>query len=87
MNFIHFGLKMEIERLYFEWCEEEGIANKPNSFIVFLMEKGWLNEEKIIEDLKEPKTEPQIVDWGKRKSCTLELFDDNGDYIKPKDEP
>ena len=59
MNFIHFGLRMEIERLYLEWCEEEGIANKPNSMVVFFMEKGWLNEEKIIEDLKEPKTGPQ----------------------------
>lgn len=52
MNFIHFGLRIEIERLYLEWCAEEGIANKPNSMVVFLMEKGWLNERKIIEDLK-----------------------------------
>ena len=59
MNFIHFGLRIEIERLYLEWCAEEGIANKPNSMVVFLMEKGWLNEEKIIEDLKKPKTGPQ----------------------------
>lgn len=59
MNFIHFGLRIEIERLYLEWCAEEGIANKPNSMVVFLMEKGWLNEEKIIEDLKELKTGPQ----------------------------
>lgn len=60
MNFIHFGRRMEIERLYLEWCAEEGIANKPNSMVVFLMEKGWLNEEKIIKDLKESKIGPQI---------------------------
>ncbi len=59
MDFIHFGRRMEIERLYLEWCEEEGIANKPNSFVVFLMSKGWLNERKIIEDLKDRKYDPQ----------------------------
>ena len=59
MNFIHFGLRIEIERLYLEWCAEEGIANKPNSMVVFLMEKGWLNEEQIIKDLNEPRTKPQ----------------------------
>lgn len=60
MDFIHFGRRMEIERLYLEWCAEEGIANKPNSMVVFFMEKGWLNEEKIIKDLKESKIGPQI---------------------------
>lgn len=59
MDFIHFGRRMEIERLYLEWCEEEGIANEPNSFVVFMMEKGWLNERKIIEDLEDCKDEPQ----------------------------
>ena len=59
MDFIHFGRRMEIERLYLEWCAEEGIANKPNSMVVFLMEKGWLNQEQIIKDLNEPKTGPQ----------------------------
>ena len=33
------------------------------------------------------KTEPQTVDWGKREPCTLELFDDDGNYIEPKTEP
>ena len=75
MNFIHFGLRMEIEKLYLEWCEEEGIANKPNSMVVFLMEKGWLNEEKIIKDLNEPKTEQTDIhgltdcDFCKEKNC------------------
>ena len=59
MDFIHFGRRVEIERLYLKWCEEEGIANEPNSFVVFLMSKGWLNERKIIEDLKDHKDEPQ----------------------------
>lgn len=59
INFIHFGLRMEIERQYLDWCERESIANKPNSLVVFMIEKGWLNEEKIIKDLKESKDELQ----------------------------
>ena len=65
MKFIHFGLRMEIERQYLDWCEREGIVNKPNSLVVFMMEKGWLNEEKIIKDLKELKDKPQICDFCK----------------------
>ena len=51
MYFIHFSIRMKIEELFYEWCETEGVANKPNSMIAFLMEKGWLNEKKIIKDL------------------------------------
>lgn len=51
MKFIHFGLRMEIEQQYLDWCKREGIANKPNSLVVFMMLQGWLNEEKIIRDL------------------------------------
>lgn len=51
MNFVHFGRRMKIEELFYEWCEAEGIAKEPNSMVVFLMEKGWLNEEQIIKDL------------------------------------
>ena len=58
MEFIHFGRRMKIEKLFYEWCESEGVANKPNSMIVFLMEKGWLNGKKVIEDLADtPQTE------------------------------
>ena len=51
MYFIHFGIRMKIEELFYEWCETESVANKPNSMIAFLMGKGWLNEKKIIKDL------------------------------------
>ena len=58
MNFVHFGRRMKIEELFYEWCETEGIAKKPNSMVVFLMEKGWLNEEQIIKDLADtPQTD------------------------------
>ena len=60
MNFIHFGYRMQIKDMYLQWCEENGIANKPNSFVAFLMSKGWLNEKRIIEEL-DRKDEPQTI--------------------------
>ena len=51
MDFVHFGLRMQIEEMFLDWCREEGVAEKPNSLVVFMMDKGWLNEEKIIKDL------------------------------------
>lgn len=69
MDFIHFGRRMEIERQYLDWCEEEAIVNEPNSFVVFLMLKGWLNEEQIIEDLEGRKDESQTED--DKKHCVF----------------
>lgn len=60
---------MEIERQYLEWCEEEAVVDEPNSFVVFLMLKGWLNEEKIIEDLEGYKDESQTED--DKKHCVF----------------
>lgn len=51
MNFIHFGLRMQIEEMFLDWCREEGVAEESNSLVVFMMLHGWLNEEKIIKDL------------------------------------
>ena len=53
MTFIHFGMRMEIEKLFLEWCEKNQIAKLPNSMIVFMLEKDWLNKKKIVEDLAE----------------------------------
>lgn len=50
--FIHFGRRMAIERQYLKWCEQNGVAEKPNSMVAFMLIKGWLNEEKIAEDLR-----------------------------------
>ena len=29
MDFIHFGLRMQIEEMFLDWCSEEGVAEKP----------------------------------------------------------
>lgn len=63
MNFVHFGRRMKIEELFYEWCEVEGIAKKPNSMVVFLMKKGWLNEEQIIKDLADTPQKDFPTEW------------------------
>ena len=51
MNFLHFGLRMQIEEMFSDWCKKEGLVEKPSTLVVFMMLQGWLNEEKIIRDL------------------------------------
>lgn len=49
---IWFAQRMEIEELFLEWCKENNVANKPNSLVVFMLTRDWLNEDKILKDLK-----------------------------------
>lgn len=53
----------------------------------FVPRKEAIEAWKEKHETADRKDEPQIVDWGKRKPCTLELFDDDGNYIEPKTEP
>lgn len=59
MMLLLFSYRMKIERLFLEWCEENGVKNVPNSLVAFMHLKGWLNVEKIIGDLskKEERAE------------------------------
>lgn len=52
---VNFATRMKIEELYYEWIKENGIADKPNSVVAFMLCQGWLNEEKIGEDLRKGK--------------------------------
>lgn len=49
---ILFSDRMKIERLFIEWCEENGVAQMPNSLVAFMQTKGWLNEDKINDDMR-----------------------------------
>lgn len=51
--FVHFGMREKIGRDYHKWLDEEGVADTPNSFVVFLDCKDWLNNDKIFNDLKD----------------------------------
>ena len=53
---ILFKHRLNLSKRYHEWCLSEGskldksILMGPESFLVFLQSKGYLNEEKIIDD-------------------------------------
>lgn len=51
-SMILFTQRMQIEELYLDWCEDHGVANKPNSMVAFMQDNNWLNEEQIMADLK-----------------------------------
>lgn len=57
--FIHFKIRIDIEKMFYEWCEKNNIAKQPNSMVVFMMEKNWLNEDKIVKDISK-QTERDI---------------------------
>lgn len=62
-----------------------------DNFLYRCWQMGWLDryaeQTEPSDSEKSNNCEPQVVDWCKRKPCTLELFDDDGNYIEPKDEP
>ena len=52
---VNFANRKKIEELYYEWINENWIADKPSSVVAFMLYQGWLNEEKIGEDLRKGK--------------------------------
>lgn len=52
---IFFHQREYIGRLYYEWLDENKIADTPNSFVVFMEINNWLDNDKIIEDFKKSK--------------------------------
>ena len=52
---VNFTNRKKIEELYYEWINGKCIADKPSSVVAFMLYQGWLNEEKIGEDLRKGK--------------------------------
>ena len=52
VGMLFFKHRMKIERMFLKWCKDNGIMDVPNSVVAFMQIKGWLNEDKILEDLK-----------------------------------
>ena len=51
-SMVLFTQRLQIEKLYLDWCEKHGVADKPNSMVAFMQGNNWLNEEQIMADLK-----------------------------------
>ena len=52
-----FSHRMRIQELFEAWCIKNSAAASQNNLIAFLEHKGWLNSEKILEDLKHMKAD------------------------------
>lgn len=44
---IWYTQRMDIERAFNEWAEQNGIAKKPNSLVAFLQLNNCLDEEQV----------------------------------------
>lgn len=53
-----FSKRLLIEKLFIEWCYQNRVLCAPQSLVGFMQGKGWLNEDKIIEDL--PSVEKEL---------------------------
>lgn len=47
-----FGERIKIEVIFNEWCDLSNVMKAPNSLVALMDSMGWLNTEKIKDDLK-----------------------------------
>ena len=59
---VWFSERKELEKQYYEWIKENGIADQPNSVIAFLEINGLLKDEKIHEKVGVVKSKPTNFD-------------------------
>lgn len=44
--------RLKIEKLFDEWCVKNQTTRSVTRFVAFMQHKGWLNEDKVVTDLK-----------------------------------
>lgn len=47
-----FSERIKIEVIFNEWCDLRNVMKVPNSLVALMESMGWLNTEKIKDDLK-----------------------------------
>lgn len=52
LTFTH---RKKIEDMFLKWSDEKGYGKMPMAVVAYMQLRGWLNEDKILEDLKEVK--------------------------------
>lgn len=51
-DYLLFSERLIAEKMFFEWCEQNGVdKTRPFSVIGFMEINGWINEEKLILDV------------------------------------
>ena len=56
---VWFSERKELEKQYYEWIKENGIADQPNSVVAFLEINGLLNDKKVHEKAGIVKPQPK----------------------------
>ena len=54
---ILYSQRMEIERRFYAWCEENGVKKCPVSLVAFMEIHGWLDEDAVVRDVPFKKLE------------------------------
>ena len=49
---LFFHHRKEIEKRFYLWTYNQHVKPCPNSLVAYMQIRGWLNDDKIIEDLK-----------------------------------
>lgn len=52
MQILSFTERLKIEEMFFAWCDEHKAQKRPTALLAYMLSNGWLNEEKIKQDLK-----------------------------------
>lgn len=52
MQMLSFSERLKIEEMFFAWCDEHKAQKRPTALLAYMLINGWLNEEKIKQDLK-----------------------------------
>lgn len=52
-----FSHRIRIQDLFESWCIKNGASGSYNNLIAFMEQNGWLNSDKIVEDLKRMKAD------------------------------
>lgn len=47
-----FSERIKMEVIFNEWCDLHNVMKAPNSLVALMESMGWLNTEKIKDDLK-----------------------------------
>lgn len=59
---VFYSDRLEIERAFNEWAEENGVAKVPNAIVAFLEINGLLNTEKTVKWCIERRQKKQTED-------------------------
>ena len=52
MIMVLFSHRIKMQKLFEAWCVKNQVQGNIHQLIAFMEQRGWLNSEKIVDDLK-----------------------------------